>query len=90
MVAGVAQALALLARVLRADGIDAVAVEDPGSRGAREQLRSWGMDTPPVPVDAGGIRVDASRPVPRGRCCSPPPTSSRPGWCWTAAADANC
>ena len=59
VVAGVAQALALLARVLRADGIDAVAVEDPGSRGAREQLRSWGIDTPPVPVDAGGIRVDA-------------------------------
>ena len=59
VVAGVAQALALLSRVLRADGIDAVAVEDPGSRGAREQLRSWGMDTPPVPVDAGGIRVDA-------------------------------
>jgi GntR family transcriptional regulator/MocR family aminotransferase len=59
VVAGVAQALALLARVLRADGIDAVAVEDPGSRGAREQLRSWGIHTPPVPVDAGGIRVDA-------------------------------
>jgi GntR family transcriptional regulator/MocR family aminotransferase len=61
VVAGVAQALALLARVLRADGIDAVAVEDPGSRGAREQLRSWGIHTPPVPVDAGGIRVDALR-----------------------------
>ena len=56
-VAGVAQALALLAITLRAAGLPAVAVEDPGSLGARQQLRSWGMDTPPVPVDAHGLRV---------------------------------
>ena len=57
VVAGVAQALALLAITLRAAGLPAVAVEDPGSLGARQQLRSWGMDTPPVPVDAHGLRV---------------------------------
>jgi GntR family transcriptional regulator/MocR family aminotransferase len=57
VVAGVAQALALLARILRAAGLPAVAVEDPGSLGARQQLRSWGLDTPPVPVDAHGLRV---------------------------------
>jgi GntR family transcriptional regulator/MocR family aminotransferase len=56
-VAGVAQALALLAITLRAAGLPAVAVEDPGSLGARQQLRSWGLDTPPVPVDAHGLRV---------------------------------
>lgn len=61
VVAGVAQALALLARVLRSNGIDRIAVEDPGSRGARQQLQSWGADTPPVPVDAAGIRVDRLR-----------------------------
>ncbi len=87
VVAGVAQALALLARVLRADGIDTVAVEDPGSRGTRDQLRSWGIHTPPVPVDAGGLRVDALRAS--AAHCSPRRTSSPPGWCWTAVDAAN-
>jgi GntR family transcriptional regulator/MocR family aminotransferase len=61
IVAGVAQALVLLARVLTREGISTVAVEDPGSLGAREQLRGWGLDTPPVPVDEGGLRVDELR-----------------------------
>ena len=57
IVAGVAQALGLLAQVLRRDGVSAVAVEDPGSLGVRQHLRNWQLDTPPIPVDAGGIRV---------------------------------
>ncbi|MGH3735495.1 MAG: PLP-dependent aminotransferase family protein [Micromonosporaceae bacterium] len=58
VVAGVAQALGLFAEVLRRDGITAVAVEDPGSLGVRQHLNNWGLDTPPVPVDDAGIRVD--------------------------------
>lgn len=61
IVAGVAQALVLLARVLLPQGVSAIAVEDPGSLGAREQLRGWGLDTPPVPVDEGGLRVGELR-----------------------------
>jgi GntR family transcriptional regulator/MocR family aminotransferase len=61
IVAGVAQALALLARTLRQCGLSAVAVEDPGSLGARQQLQSWGLDTPPIPVDAHGLRVGELR-----------------------------
>lgn len=61
VVAGVAQALAVLARVLRQAGLDSVAVEDPGSLGARMQLRHWRLQTPPVPVDARGLRVDKLR-----------------------------
>ncbi|WP_410002577.1 aminotransferase class I/II-fold pyridoxal phosphate-dependent enzyme [Streptomyces sp. PBH53] len=61
IVAGTAQALTLLHPVLRADGVDAVAVEDPGSLGARQHLRSGGLATPPVPVDEEGVRVDALR-----------------------------
>jgi GntR family transcriptional regulator/MocR family aminotransferase len=57
----VAQALALLARTLLGTGIGSVAVEDPGSLGARQQLQSWRLDTPPVPVDARGLRVDLLR-----------------------------
>jgi GntR family transcriptional regulator / MocR family aminotransferase len=57
VVAGVAQALGLLARVLRLDGITELAVEDPGSLGARQHLWSWDLRTPPVEVDAGGLRV---------------------------------
>ncbi|WP_433471737.1 PLP-dependent aminotransferase family protein [Spirillospora sp. CA-142024] len=61
VVAGTAQALGLIARVLAHDGIGAVAVEDPGSLGVRQHLRHWGMDTPPVPVDRDGVRVDRLR-----------------------------
>ncbi|MFJ7204221.1 PLP-dependent aminotransferase family protein [Streptomyces sp. NPDC098789] len=59
VVAGVAQALGLLGAVLRARGLDRIAVEDPGSLGARQQLEYGGITTVPVPVDEGGLRVDA-------------------------------
>ena len=59
VVAGVAQALALLAQTLGRRGVTAFAVEDPGSRGAREQMAHWGMRPVPVPVDQDGVRVDA-------------------------------
>ncbi|MEU8657857.1 PLP-dependent aminotransferase family protein [Actinoplanes philippinensis] len=55
--AGVAQGLALLAQVLRARGVDALAVEDPGSRGASDQMAFWGMRQVGVPVDEHGMRV---------------------------------
>ena len=56
-----AQALALLARTLRAAGLPSVAVEDPGSLGARQQLQSWQLDTVPVPVDDRGLQVNQLR-----------------------------
>jgi GntR family transcriptional regulator/MocR family aminotransferase len=66
IVAGVAQALALLARVLGAGGIGCAAMEDPGSLRGREQLRAWGVDTLPVQAatrqrSAGGA-ADAGAP----------------------------
>jgi GntR family transcriptional regulator/MocR family aminotransferase len=57
IVAGVAQALGLMSQVLRSEGIDTVAVEDPGSLGARQHLQHAGMGTPPIAVDAGGLDV---------------------------------
>jgi len=57
IVSGVAQALALLAQWLNAHGTSRIAVEDPGSLGAREQLIYWGLATVPVPVDEHGFRV---------------------------------
>jgi GntR family transcriptional regulator / MocR family aminotransferase len=59
--AGVSQAIGLLSQVLRADGITAVAVEEPGSLGVRQHLRNWHLDTPPVAVDAGGLEVGQLR-----------------------------
>ncbi|WP_240152138.1 PLP-dependent aminotransferase family protein [Streptomyces mobaraensis] len=61
VVGGVAQAMGLVAQVLVRAGIGEVAVEDPGSLGARQHFRYWGAATPPVPVDAEGVRVDALR-----------------------------
>nr|WP_020510110.1 PLP-dependent aminotransferase family protein [Actinoplanes globisporus] len=58
VVGGVAQALALLAQTLRRAGVTAAAVEDPGSRGARDQMAHWGVRPEAVPVDDEGIRVD--------------------------------
>ncbi|MHB1801555.1 MAG: aminotransferase-like domain-containing protein, partial [Actinomycetes bacterium] len=58
IVAGVAQALALLAQNLVAHNVTALAVEDPGSRGAREELVHWGLAPLPVPVDDQGLRID--------------------------------
>ncbi|MFD5100980.1 MocR-like pyridoxine biosynthesis transcription factor PdxR [Streptomyces albidochromogenes] len=58
---GTAQGLGLLAQVLRDDGVRAMAVEDPGSLGARHHLRDRGLETPPVAVDAEGVRVDELR-----------------------------
>ncbi len=58
VVAGTAQALALTGQVLRAQGIEEIAVEDPGSLGVRQHLNRQGLRTPPVAVDAGGVRVD--------------------------------
>jgi GntR family transcriptional regulator / MocR family aminotransferase len=59
IVAGVAQALALLGQVLRAQGITRIAVEDPGSRGARDQVAHWGLSPVPVPVDGQGMDISA-------------------------------
>ncbi|MGL4177041.1 MAG: PLP-dependent aminotransferase family protein, partial [Dermatophilaceae bacterium] len=59
VVAGVAQALALLAQVLVTRGVRALAVEDPGSLGARQQMETWGVPVTPVPVDADGLEVGA-------------------------------
>jgi GntR family transcriptional regulator/MocR family aminotransferase len=61
VVAGVAQALALLAHVLRRHGERRIAVEDPGSRGAADELAYWGLAPVPVPVDDGGL-VTAALP----------------------------
>ncbi len=58
IVNGLAQGFAVLARILPAHGVAAIAVEEPGSTGAREQLRTWGVETPPVRVDRHGLVVE--------------------------------
>jgi GntR family transcriptional regulator / MocR family aminotransferase len=57
IVSGVAQALALLAQWLYAAGRAPIAVEDPGSRGAHDELAYWGLRPVPVPVDDQGLRT---------------------------------
>ncbi|BCY06810.1 GntR family transcriptional regulator [Actinoplanes sp. L3-i22] len=58
---GVAQGQALLAQVLKGRGEAAMAAEDPGSRGTRDQLRHWGVRTEPVPIDEHGLLVGPLR-----------------------------
>ncbi|HEY5360700.1 MAG TPA: PLP-dependent aminotransferase family protein [Streptosporangiaceae bacterium] len=58
IVAGVAQSLALLAHVLCKRGTTGIGVEDPGSRGARDELAYWGLRPVPVPVDDHGLQVE--------------------------------
>ncbi|WP_427896566.1 PLP-dependent aminotransferase family protein [Kribbella sp. GL6] len=61
VVAGVAQAIAIVAQLLGRHGVHEIAVEDPGSLGSRQHLQNWGMRTPPVPVDDRGLQVDVLR-----------------------------
>ncbi|GHC67738.1 MocR-like pyridoxine biosynthesis transcription factor PdxR [Streptomyces flavofungini] len=61
IVAGTAQALGLLALVLKDEGVTRVALEDPSSLGIRQHLRNSGLQSPPVPVDERGVRVDLLR-----------------------------
>ena len=56
---GVAQALTLLGRVLRARGHRAIALEDPGSLPQYPLLSAAGLRPVPVPVDAEGLDPDA-------------------------------
>ncbi|MEU6115228.1 PLP-dependent aminotransferase family protein [Streptomyces sp. NPDC047117] len=59
VVAGFAQALGLLCTVLREEGVNALAIEDPGHPGQRQFVRESGLHTVPVPVDDEGIDVAA-------------------------------
>jgi GntR family transcriptional regulator/MocR family aminotransferase len=57
--AGAAQALALIAAALRSRGHTHVAIEDPASAAIRDHLTILGLRMTPVPVDDGGLVVDA-------------------------------
>ena len=59
VVSGVAQAFALIAQQLRREGLDAIAVEEPGSRGAVDEFAYWGLRPISVPVDEDGVQVNA-------------------------------
>ncbi|TDP96519.1 PLP-dependent aminotransferase family protein [Labedaea rhizosphaerae] len=57
---GMAQALGLLLRVLAANGVRTLAVEDPGAiNSTTEQATAAGLATVPVPVDEDGLDVAA-------------------------------
>ncbi|AGL17824.1 aminotransferase class I/II-fold pyridoxal phosphate-dependent enzyme [Actinoplanes sp. N902-109] len=69
VVGGVSQALALLCHVLRRRGVGAWGMEDPGSRGARDELWHWGCGRCPYRSMRTGCG-SASWPAPMsGPCC---------------------
>src|SRR3954471_3324319 len=55
---GTLQSVGLLANVLRARGVDSVAIEQPGFHIHRALLRRRGVTTVPVPVDSNGLVVE--------------------------------
>jgi GntR family transcriptional regulator/MocR family aminotransferase len=57
--AGITQAIAMLAAVLRRRGARRVIVEEPGFWQHRTLLVRAGLELVPVPVDDGGLRTDA-------------------------------
>ena len=57
--AGSGQALFVLALLLRNRGVRRLAVEDPGHRWRTRVLEESGLELVPVPVDEGGLDVDA-------------------------------
>lgn len=56
---GFAQALSLICRWLHGRGVERVALEDPGWHPHRLIVEAAGLEVVPVPVDAGGLRIDA-------------------------------
>ncbi len=56
---GFMQGFSLLCRALRSRGVEELALEDPGWHIHRLIVEQAGMRVVPVPVDAGGLRVDA-------------------------------
>jgi len=56
---GVAEALALVGRVIRRAGARRLGVEDPSHHETHRQIAHAGLDVVPIPVDAGGIDVAA-------------------------------
>ncbi len=58
---GFTQGVALTLRVLREQGAQAVAVEDPGHGEMTAHVRRAGLKPVPVPVDAHGVVVDELR-----------------------------
>jgi GntR family transcriptional regulator/MocR family aminotransferase len=56
---GMAQGLALVCRTLRSRGVDAIALEDPGTGPIRVQVGATGVEPLPVPVDGEGVDVAA-------------------------------
>jgi GntR family transcriptional regulator/MocR family aminotransferase len=59
--AGVTQGLALLGRALLHEGVDAIAVEDPGLPPHRSVLAYAGLEVGGVPIDEEGLDVGALR-----------------------------
>jgi GntR family transcriptional regulator / MocR family aminotransferase len=55
---GSAQAIGLVCRALRERGARRIAVEDPGHADQCTDIQVVGLDTPRIPVDADGLRVD--------------------------------
>ena len=56
---GFMQGFSLLCRALRSRGIEQIALEDPGWHVHRLIVEEAGMQVIPIPVDAGGLQVDA-------------------------------
>jgi GntR family transcriptional regulator/MocR family aminotransferase len=57
--AGFAQGLSLTCRWLRSYGVERLALEDPGWHQHRLVAEQAGLEAVPIPVDAGGLVVDA-------------------------------
>ena len=58
---GFAQAIDLVAQLVRARGGRRIAVEEPGDADGRGAVIRHGLEAVPLPVDDGGISVDALR-----------------------------
>jgi GntR family transcriptional regulator/MocR family aminotransferase len=56
---GFAQAIDLVTQLVKARGGRRIAVEDPGDADGRVAVRRHGLETVPLPVDDGGISIDA-------------------------------
>lgn len=58
---GFAQAIDLVVQLVKAKGGRRIGVEDPGDRDGRRAVLRHSLETVPIPVDDGGVVIDALR-----------------------------
>ena len=87
---GFAQAIDLVTQLVKARGGRRIAVEDPGDADGRVAVHRHGLETVPLPVDDGGISIEALRHSAADAVFLTPAHHYRPARSWRRTVGRPC